>query len=418
MSVATFTPELKKNTDATYTVRIRITRFKKHAYWNIGKRILKSQWNKKPSPKLHNYVIEHPRAKQINNDIKNAMDGLDDIATANPSADAAGIKAAYKKALNPEPDQPEEKPVSFWAFAEAYAEQAKETSYNTGLNYAFNIAEFKKVSGDRTPYPDLFTNEVGKKYLKALKDKGNSPVTISNKLNDLRKIYNAGVKTKALPPLPEKPFEHIKVTVPKKKKARPAADQIKAFFAYQPETPKQQQAKTVAMLQYLLQGARITEALTLEWANVQANYVEYLPQKKAGKPKFVPRSNMLNTLLAQFPQDTRYVLPYIGEDYHALPAKKQHYRKKRVIHEVNEGLKEIGEKLKIPFKLESHMFRHAFADAIIATGSSTHVAAALLGHANTRTTENYIKDLQLEDTSTIAGSIFSQLEDEANRGEL
>ena len=39
------------------------------------------------------------------------------------------------------------------------------------------------------------------------------------------------------------------------------------------------------------------------------------------------------------------------------------------------------------------MMRHAFADAIIATGANPHTAAALLGHANARTTENYIAAL-------------------------
>lgn len=411
MHVATFNLELKSalRQDGTQAIRIRITKFRQHSYWNVGRYVLKSEWNKTPRRRLMNWVLKNRMAPQINDAIEVALRGLEEAADKNPGYTATQIKEAYQKTLNPEPEVEQ---VSFWAYAETFVERAKETSFNSGKNYHYLIKEFKAIAGEATPYTELFSDRIARLFLKHLKAKGNGPVTTSNKIIDLRKIYNAGVKEKALPPLPEKPFTHLKLTVPKAKKLRPNADQIKQILSYEPGNELQAMAKTVATLQYLLQGARVHEALTLEWANVQANHIEYLPQKKAGKPKFVPRSKMLNKMLEELPRSGRYVLPYMGEDYHGMTLAKKHTRKNRVINQVNKGLQEIGAKLGIPFRLTSHMMRHAFADAIIATGSSVHVAAALLGHSNPRTTEQYIKDLQLEDISETALSIFDALEGE------
>jgi integrase len=411
MSAATFKPELKKppRQDGTCAVRIRITRFRQHSYWNVGRYVLPGEWNLKPKRHLKNWVLKNALAPQINNAINNTLSNLEAIADANPGFTAAQIKEAYEQQLSPEPAAV---PVTFWAFAETFIERAKETSFNTGMNYHYLVAEFKAIAGEHTPYVDLFSGQVGLLFLKAIKAKGNGPVTVRNKINDLRKIYNAGAKAKVLTPLPEKPFNDLNITVSKKKKLRPTAAQVVQILNYEPKTELQKIGKTVATLQYLLQGARVAEALTLEWANVQKNYIEYLPQKKAGKPKFVPRSKMLNDLLNKLPKNGRYVLPYIGEDYYGLPTLKKHYRKKRIINQVNKGLQEIGAALGLEIELTSHMFRHAFADAVIAAGANTHTAAALLGHSNPSTTERYIKDLGLEEVSEMARSIFDKLEGE------
>lgn len=418
MSAATFTPELKSTTrkDGTRAVRIRITKFREHSYWNMGKYILPGQWNKTPSPKLHNYIIKHDNAAQINNAIKNALTGLDQIADAFPAATAAGIKVAYEKALRPPQEKEQAAPVPFFQYADDYLGRKAAINFTSVYGDQYYVAEYKAVIGEHVPLSELFNSRNAQKFLKHLKEKGNSPVTIKNKFTKIRAIYRAGVKENIFPPA--EIFAEVELIVPKQKKPRPQADQVKQFITYQPTGKFQAMAKNVTILQYLLQGARIMEALTLEWANVHPAYVEYLPQKKARKPKFIPRSPLLNKLLEeQANNGSRYVLPYIGEDFESLTLEKKHHRRNRVTREVNTGLKQIAEALGIDVKLSSHMFRHAFADAVIQTGASIHQAAALLGHSNPATTERYIKDLQMQDVSAFALSIFNQLEEPENNGE-
>ena len=410
MSAATFKLELKSppRKDGLFAVRIRITRFRRHAYWNLGRYIEKNELNPKPKERLKNWVLKNRNAPQINDAIAAALDGLADVADKNPGLTAAGIKEAYQKQLNPDP---EVKPLSFYDYAEEYIQRLKDRTFHTGRCFEYEFKEFKAIAGEHAPYNELFSPRIIHKYLQALKSKGNSPGTIQAKVRRLRKLYQSGIKEQGYPQTGQ-PFDALKISVAKKKKARPTAEQIRQFISYQPEGELQTMAKNVALLQYLLQGARVAEALTLQWSNVQENYIEYLPQKGAGKPKFIPRSKMLNNLLDGLPKEGLYVLPYIGEDYATLPDKKKYYRKSRVINQVNKGLEEIGKELKFGLRLSSHMMRHAFADAVIATGSSVHVAAKLLGHANPQTTENYIRDLQLEDISEVSAAIFDSLEGE------
>lgn len=413
---ATFKPELKAEArqDGTRAIRIRITKFRKHAYWNLGKYVPAAAWNPKPKPHLANWIIKHEDSPQINNAIKNTLKGLEGISDANPAATAAGIKEAYEAHLNPEQEE-QAKPVSFFQYAAEYLSRRAGINYTSVYGVQYYVDDYKATIGD-LPLNELFNPKNALKFLRHLKEKGNGPVTIKNKFTKIRAIYRAGVKEGILPSIGEI-FAGVDLVVPKQKKPRPQADQVKQFIAYQPTTKFQAMAKYVTMLQYLLQGARIMEALTLEWANVHPAYVEYLPQKKARKPKFIPRSPLLNKLLEEQPKEGRYVLPYIGEDFESLTLKQKHNRRNRITREVNTGLKDIAEALKIDIKLSSHMFRHAFADAVISTGASIHQAAALLGHSNPATTERYIKDLQMEEVSQVALSIFSQLEEQGNTGE-
>jgi site-specific recombinase XerD len=420
---ATFKPELKSapRQDKTYAIRIRITKFRQHAYLNLGKYVQKTQWNPKPKRDLKNWVVKNEEAPQINNAIANALKGLEKASDANPAATAVGIKEAYERVLNPEAEEQESKPVSFFQYAEEYLGRKASINYTSVYGDQYYVAEYKAVIGEHLPLPELFNARNALKFLKHLKDKGNGPVTIKNKFSKIGAIYRAGVKEKILPNIGDV-FTDINLVVPKKKKPRPQAEQVKKFLAYQPQNKLQAMAKNVTMLQYLLQGSRIMEALTLEWADVHESYAEYLPQKNALKPKFIPRSPLLNKLLEEQPKEGRYVLPYIGEDFETLTLKQKHNRRNRITREVNTGLKEIAEALGIDVKLSSHMFRHAFADALRESGISIYAAGALLGHSNYRTTENYFQDLGLEETSKLALSIFRKLEtneenSEGNTGE-
>lgn len=410
MHIATFTLELKSpaRKNGTYALRIRITKFREHAYWNLGKYVQKGELNPAPKPKLKNWVIKSDDAPQINGAIDKALKGLEKISDDNPALSAAGIKEAYQQELNPEAEEEQAKPVSFFQYAEDYLARKASLNYTAVYGIEYYVADYKAVIGENVPITELFSNRNALKFLKHLKEKGNGPVTIKNKFTKIRGIYRAGVKEGVLPNVGEI-FTEVSHVVPKQKKPRPEPDQLKKFITYQPKSKIQTMARNVTLLQYLLQGARIMEALTLEWANVHPAYVEYLPQKKARKPKFIPRSPLLNKLLKEQTKEGRYVLPYIGEDFESLTLKQKHNRRNRITREVNTGLKEIALALEIDIKLSSHMFRHAFADAVIQTGASIHQAAALLGHSNPATTERYIKDLQMGDVSELALSIMDKL---------
>lgn len=408
MPVATFTLELKSpaRRNGTHALRIRISKERKHAYWNLGKYILKGELNPTPKPKLKNWVIKSDDAPQINAAIDKALKGLEKISDDNPALTAAGIKEAYQLELNPELAATQEY-RNFFEFADEYLLRLKAVNFGTSKTFGKHLKEFKAFAGENTPPATLFSPATLHRFAAYLKAKPNAPKTVQTKLVTLRTFYNRGRKEDALPDLGS-PFAQVKVSVPKKKKQRPTAAQVQAFLNHQPQTPEQQFAKTVTMLQYLLQGARISEALKLKWENVHEKYVEYLPAKNARKPKFVPRSGMLNKLLAEQPRTGPYVIDWITETHAKNPA-RLHHRIDRAITVIGKALKEMAAALEINIPLSSHMFRHAFADALIAAGANPHTAAALLGHSDARTSEAYFKDLQLEDVSELALSIMDKL---------
>lgn len=405
--IATFKPELKAaaRQDGTRAVRIRITKFRKHAYWNLGKYILPSQWNPKPSPKLHNYVQRHPDAPDYNNEIKKALSGLGKIADTLPAGSAVEIKEAYENHLNPKPEAPKQQNGFFVYFAE-YIERIKAINPGTFKSYRAILNSFQKFTGPGLPDEQILAPALLHRYRIHLAETL-QPSTIKTRFDTLLIIYKNGVMEGRIKQVGN-PLKSIRVIVPEKIQPRPDASVITKLLNLSPTKPNQRRARLAALLQYFLHGARISEVLTLEWdKHVLPDKVVFLPVKRASKLKTVPRGPVLNWLLSQFPKTGRYVLPFLS-DTDGQDNPMQLLRKiQKSIFRINYALQQIAEAEKWGIKLSSHMMRRAFLDKVMAETDDLMTAQSMAGHSSAKTTEGYLKAADGEKLKSLSTAVYN-----------
>lgn len=151
----------------------------------------------------------------------------------------------------------------------------------------------------------------------------------------------------------------------------------------------------------LLTGMRKNEALTLKWDYVdQAAGLIRLPDSKTGAktiPLAAPASDILQVMERIKIEDNPYIF----------------YGKKRGGHLI--GLQKVWERIRRDAELTDvriHDLRHSFASVGASGGDSLVILGAILGHADTSTTQRYAHlhdDPRLAAAERIAGQISANL---------
>ena len=74
---------------------------------------------------------------------------------------------------------------------------------------------------------------------------------------------------------------------------------------------------------------------------------------------------------------------------------------------VNDWMKKIGEHLNIPKKITTYVARHTFSTVMKRSGTSTEFIQEALGHADLKTTENYLDSFENEVKKAFAGNLVA-----------
>lgn len=414
MATATFKVQLKDTprADGLYAVRIRITRNRRHAYYNTGLAVKKSEFNPAGSEKLQNWIRSHRQHRTYNDSLQDDIDDLRKLSLDHPEYSAQDIRTHFK---TPEEQKPEKGLLAYWQVMidrkRALGQEGTAESYETARSYLLAFTG---------PDPDerhILTRDFGMRYLAhlrtATKDKiAYKPSTCNEAMTKLNTVYAQAV-LEGWVTHAGNPFADLQLTVEPKKRLRPTHEQVMAMLEleYAPGEVEYD-ARNCFLLQYFLHGARVSEALQLEWSEVSEKRVEYKPQKRGKRMKHVAMNPGLEWVLNHCDRSSRFVLPYLTEHDLTLPPRDYLKRIKASTDHVRYGLEKISKRLGLPFRLTSHMARHAFADKALAELDDMYLLQNMLGHSSIRTTENYVADLSVElldqATHSVYGSVSLQ----------
>jgi len=421
MAAATFAVELKHetNADGTRSVRIRITRDRKKAYHNTGIRLVhdpnprKSEWNE--AADNDNWVrSKHPRFKRLNEEIRLALDGLIAVAKSHPQASAAEIRTLYESAPVEGEEQEEVRGLipyikELISRYENNERQAYADHYHTVLQSLLSFAG-KDTSDERILSAAFISDYVS--YLKKKRKKNNElryrPKSIKMYVASLKKAYKAGVLEGRVLHAGD-PFSGIDLHVPPAKQPRPAGDVILQLTELDlAANPAWFHARNLFVLQFLLHGGRIAEVIKLEWAHIDAGYVSYLPSKKAAKWKTVPRNEMIDRILSYYPEQGRFVFPYLEDSFSRLGKGEQYTELKRLGGHVYRALLALSKHYGLP-RLTSHMARRAFTDTALESLSDIREVQHLVGWESVKTAERYADEMRREKLDNASESVFKSL---------
>lgn len=414
MAAATFYLESKPNKDGTHSVRIRITRNRKKAYYNTGIKLKvdpnprKSEWNASPDYRKDNWITpRHPRHETLNAELRLALDGLSLISKEHPSFTAVQIKEKY--------EQPTEEttgvipaPRGLLAYIEERIARKRKMKQFAAADNLYYAAEKLRAYAIGKSDHEILTAAFLTDFAAHLSTTC-APSTAKLYVTYLAGAYQKGVLSGMVDQMGD-PFEDIQISAPRLKQPRPVSQQLLDLYNLPLERKAWDDARNTVILLFLLHGARVSEGVSLEWdKHVTKEYISYLPRKRGAKEKHVPRSKMINQILSHYPRRGRYVLPYLSDADSGKSEEEMYMLFKAITGRINTALRRMTKQYKLPH-LSTHMARRTFTDKALEELQDLREVQLLVGHASILTTEHYADEVKKSKLLEASRKTFGSME--------
>jgi integrase len=215
----------------------------------------------------------------------------------------------------------------------------------------------------------------------------------------MRFIFNLALRWE-VPGIKDNPTKNVPLMPENNKKERYLSqDEARQLYAAVCQSDNPMLQYIVPML--ILTGARKREVLDARWEDFDLDRRLWrIPTTKLGKPRHVPISDGVMSLLGSVPDSPEYVFanPKTGKPYVSIFCSWNTARKLA-------GLPEV----------RVHDLRHSFASLLINNGRSLYEVQKILGHTQVKTTQRYahLAPQTLLDASNVAtlavGSVMGVL---------
>ncbi len=233
-------------------------------------------------------------------------------------------------------------------------------------------------------------------------DQGRTYTTIGLYLRAIRVLINDAKRYDVIKES-QYPFGKGKYEIPTGfgRKLALTLPQIKSIVNYA-GNPVTEKYRDLWFFSYLCNGINFTDLIQLKYSNIQNGEISYFRAKTIRTSKVKKEIHAILTpeiemIIEKWGNHTRkpdqYIFPYLNgkESQMEIRAKAQD-----IIHRTNDRLKEIGEDLKID-NLSTYSARHSFATVLKRSGANIAFISESLGHADQKTTENYLASFEQEE---------------------
>lgn len=401
---ATFKPTLahKPDADGLSDVRLRITANRVTRYFNIaGVAVAAKHWNDNATTDKENWIkASHKQAGTFNDDIAKLLTRAKALAKVQPTLDADQLKEILQRGTDLVPAQTAGPDFLAFAYASHAADDLGSFSVSTCDNRIAilnKLAAFWRWEGGSRPLTaDVFTEELMDDFNTHMRRDLSNGATTRRKVFDILLLYIRRAIRKKVLPRHANPLEYYERPVPDPKQTWITDEELSAIESVR-LPPMQHLARTTYLIQYYLHGSRIGVVLRLQWKQRAHGAVRFT-MDKGGTEKMVPESPQLTALLDSLlpadgspPDPEAFILPWVRDFYWRATPEKQHTEIKRATSQVNKHLGDIGTKIGMSVRLNTHTSRRALAsDADDETGD-LGIVQQLLGHSNRSTTERYTR---------------------------
>jgi len=263
---------------------------------------------------------------------------------------------------------------------------------------------FKSFSGF-VKYRDVLFRELDAnmiaEYEVYLKERGNSPNTVSFYMRILKAVYNRAVENG----LTEQhyPFKSVFTGVEKTLKRAISINDIRQIKSMDLSMrPNLDFARDVFLFCFYTRGMSFVDMAYLRKKDI-ANGILTYRRKKTGQQLFVRWERCMQEILDKYPANaTEFLLPIITEP-------DEDYRRQYTngLHRVNCLLKTIGRKLDLPIPLTMYVARHSWASIAKNRNIPISVISECMGHDSESTTQIYLASLD----ATIVDRVNSEILD-------
>lgn len=374
----------KPNKKGQYPLALQIVRDRKVSVSHIGHMIRSDEWDGSKVTK------NHPNSVRLNNFISKKL-----VEATDKSLEHTDISAKdLKKKIKPTAAD------TFFGQAKLYLDTLEKAGkFNRTSADKPRLKHFKEFAGDiafSEITPSLL--ERFKAHLKATRNINER--TAVNHLVVIRSVFSQAMKDKVV----DKkyyPFgkEGVKIKYPETKKiglSRQEVNQLEAIEL----PPLENDARNKWLVSYYFAGMRISDVMRLQWSDFHDGRLWYTMGKN-NKSDSLKIPAKANKILDQY-RCNKTAHNLVFNDLNGLKSlNNENEVKKRIktrVHETNDRLKIIANKIGISKPLTNHISRHTFGQN--AKGIAIPILQKLYRHASILTTIAYQSNFDNEDTDS------------------
>ena len=258
----------------------------------------------------------------------------------------------------------------------------------TSETYATTLRSLKRFFHDKDVRMEDLDSDKMMAYEAYLKSGGISSNTTSFYMRNLRAVYNRAVEKNLTPQ--RFPFRHVYTGVDKTVKRAVTAKVIRQIKLMDlAEYPSLDFARDMFLFSFYTRGMSFIDMAYLRKTDLCRGVLTY-HRRKPGQQLTIKWERCMHELVAKYDTDASlYLLPIIRSQSHINERSQYLYAS----HKVNQCLKIIGTRLKLPQPLTMYVSRHSWASIARSMNVPLSVISEGMGHDSEATTRIYLASL-------------------------
>ena len=369
--------------DGAFSVALRVTFRRKSKFFFLNRHCLRSQWSEK-SGRFEKSFPDHKRQ----NDMlltyeRRASDALRDMERDGVTFTFEKFEAAVFGAQHAGGQ------TTLVSFLQGIATDLEASGKFGNSRFYKAVANAVQAFRPRAALSDLDSAFLSKFESWHRKERKVTAGGLSVVMRTLRAACNRAVSGKIMPAA-WYPFEGYSLAHLKSGKAKKSAglEFIRALEGVELSSNAEQLARDLFLFSFYCRGVNLADMAEFTAANIQGGRLVYT-RKKTGRAYSVGLSEKALAIIERHGAGSRLFPIYTGEE---KTVKQFFYRKQTVEKQINRALRVIAARIGFDVPgLSFYTARHTYADSLKKAGVSVEVISQALGHADERTTDNYLK---------------------------
>ena len=301
------------------------------------------------------------------------------------------------------------------AFTSYIDDLKREERIGTAITYQCAMKSFKEFH----PNEKLYFRNVDVAFVRRYanwmrKTKGNSNTTVGIYLRCLRTLYNQAIRS-GFVTQESYPFgnsKHGKFQIPSSQNVKKALSikDIEKIFKYKPRSDREGLYRDIWIFSYLTNGANIKDICLLKYKDINRERIVFRRAKTSGsdkknKPIVAVKTKEIAKIIERWgnePKPKNHVFPFLsgGETPEQIKQKTNN-----LVSNINQSFKRIARDLDIDENISTYTARHSFATILKRSGVPVAYISDALGHADLKTTENYLSGFEYDSMMDIAQNL-------------
>lgn len=297
--------------------------------------------------------------------------------------------------------------LSVQTFIELFKEQIVRLRLSGNLRtletYQAAYRKFSAFLGERDLCSAPITSDLMESYQANLRRCDLSLNTVSFYMRILRAVYHKAVD-KGLT-IDHHPFRHVYTGMAKTSKRAITLEEIRRIKQLDIHSERLLFARDIFLLSFYTRGMAFVDMAYLKKSDLKDGILTY-KRKKTGQQLHVRWEKEMQEIVDLYPSKTgKYLLPLI----HTLNGKERNqYRNHQT--KINEDLKKIAQLAGISQKLTMYCARHSWATIARQMNIPVEVISRGMGHTNERTTEIYLRSIDVKTLDQANHQILESLQ--------